>query len=233
MLVAVALGFGRSFYARPLYIERALPPYLVVHGVTMTAWYVLFLVQALLVRAGRTDLHRRLGVGGLVLAAAVVATGVVVNLNVLPRMQALGRVGSPAELEFTLRFALDSISSLAAFAIVVAAAVVLRRRPGAHRRLMFWAFVWTLGPAFTNTRPLGQFLDSLVAPHLPFFPADFLWLFALIAFDWKTERRIHPATYLGFLFLLGYFLLVTPWVTGNETLQGWLQAYAAANPHAG
>lgn len=231
MLVVIALGFGRSFYARPLYVDRPLAAYLVVHGITMTAWYLLFLVQTVLVSAARTHLHRKLGYAGLALAAAVVATGVVVNLNLVPRQQALGGVRSPAELEFLLRFALDSISSLGAFAIVIGTAIAFRRRPGVHRRLMFWAFVWTLGPAFTDTRPLGQFLDPLVEPYLPFFPADFLWLGALVAFDLRTERRVHPATYLGFLVLAAYFVFVTPWVAGNDTLQHWLQAYAAAHPY--
>lgn len=231
MLVVIALGFGRSFYARPWFTDRPLPAYLIVHGVAMTAWYLLFLAQGLLVRAGRVDLHRTFGAAGVALAAVIVGTAIVVNLNRVPRMEALGLIRSPADRELALAVALDSLSSMVAFAAVFSAALAWRRTPGVHRRLMFWSSVWMLGPAFTAARPLGAFLDPLVAPYLPFFPADVLWLLALIAFDVKTERRVHPATYLGFLGLASYFLVVSPLLASNATLQAWLQGYANAHPY--
>jgi hypothetical protein len=42
----------------------------------------------------------------------------------------------------------------------------------------------------------------------------------------------HPIGVRSFLALGAYFLFVTLWVAGNETFQAWLQAYAAAHPHA-
>jgi len=226
MLVAVALGFGKSFYLRPVFNSKPLPGYLLLHGITMTAWFLLFLAQSMLVSARRVDLHRKLGVAGLFLAAGVVVTGVVVNLNVIPRMLEIGQISRAKE---GVEFALSSISGLFPFAVLVLLAVALRRNTGVHKRLMFWSFVWVLGPAFTNTRPLGQFLDPLVAPYLPFFPADFIWLLGLAIYDWKTERRIHPATYVTFALLLCFFLFATPWITGSETLQGWLLAYVESH----
>jgi hypothetical protein len=221
MLLAIAMGFGKSFFLRPMFNSKPLPLYLMLHGITMTAWFLLFLVQASLVSARRVDLHRKLGVAGLLLAAGVVITGVVVNLNVIPRMLELGQISRPEE---GVHFALSSLSGLLPFAVLVLLAVGLRRNTGVHKRLMFWSFVWVLGPAFTNTRPLGQFLDPLVAPYLPFFPADFIWLFLLMAYDWITERRIYPATYAVFVLLALFFLFATPWIAGNEILQGWLLA---------
>lgn len=228
MLVAVALGFGRSFYLRPLFISKPLPGYLIVHGLTMTAWFLLFFVQATLVSIRRVDLHRKLGIAGLILAAGVVVTAIIVNLNVIPRMQANGQISRPEE---GLGFALSSLSGLLPFVLLVGSAVWLRRRPDIHKRLMFWAFVWMLGPAFTNTRPLGEVLDPLVAPYLPFFPADLFWLFALSAYDWTTQRRIHPATYVTFILLFLFFVFVTPWIAGNETFRDWLLTYLQDRGH--
>ena len=37
MLTVVGLGFGRSFFLRPLFMDTPLRPHLVVHGVLMTA----------------------------------------------------------------------------------------------------------------------------------------------------------------------------------------------------
>jgi len=219
MLVVAALGFGKSFYLRPLFSSKPLPSYLVVHGITMTVWFLLFLVQASLVSAKRIDIHRKLGIAGVALAACVLVTGIVVNLNVIPRMLALGQISKPEE---GVQFALSSLSGLIPFAILIFLAVVLRRKASIHKRLMFWAFAWILCPAFVNTRPLGQMLDSLVSPYLPFFPSDFIWLFALMAYDWKIERRVHPATYIPFVLLALFAILATPWIAGNEMLQDWL-----------
>ena len=80
-------------------------------------------------------------------------------------------------------------------------------------------------PAFSGARPLGQFLDPLVAPYLDFFPSDLIWLFALVAYDWLALRRIHPATYLPFVLLFAYFMFVTPIISENEMFQSWLVAY--------
>ena len=69
MLAVVAVGFGPSLYLRRALgtVDRfgpSLPPHLLAHGAVLTVWYVLFVVQALLVRTGRRDVHRRLGVTG-------------------------------------------------------------------------------------------------------------------------------------------------------------------------
>lgn len=92
----------------------------------------------------------------------------------------------------------------------------------------FWASVWALGPALSANRPLGAVLDPLVAPHLPFFPADLFWLATLPVYDWKTRRRLHPATYLAFFLLAFYFFFVTGWIAGIEALQVWLKTYSGA-----
>ena len=62
MTLIVFLGFLPSFYLRPYFRDNGLPLHLIVHGVVMTAWQLLFLTQTILVARRRTDLHRRLGV---------------------------------------------------------------------------------------------------------------------------------------------------------------------------
>lgn len=222
MLIVVGMGFGRSFFLRPAYIDRPLPAYLIVHGATMTAWFLLFLIQTTLVSARRIDLHRKLGVAGLALAIGVVVTAVIVNLNLGPRALNSGII---SRYEDAAGFALDSLSSLIPFVVLISLALILRGNSNWHKRLMFWAFAWMLGPAFAGSRPLGQFLAPLVAPVLPFFPSDFIWLFALMFYDWRTLRRVHPATYLPFILLFVYFMFATPLISGSEVLQSWLLAY--------
>lgn len=203
MLAAVALGFGPTFYLRPVTGRAPLPPYVVLHGVVLTAWYLLLLAQVWLVQRGQVQRHRQLGVAGVVLAVAVLASGIQVNLALVERV--------PAEMrELATGFAISGIGGLLALVPLVILAVVYRRRPQVHKRLMYWAFVVTIGPAFAGSRPFGAFLDGLVAPALPFFPSDLIWFAALLAYDWRTMRRIHPVTWVGFLLLALYLLVVLP-----------------------
>lgn len=219
MLAAVALGFGPTFYLRPLSDRPPLPEHVVLHGIVMTCWYLLLFAQALLIDRGRTDLHRKLGMVGIVLATAVFATGVQVNLA-LP-----GRV--PEEhLPQVMAFATAGVAGMLAFPPLIALVVAFRRRPATHKRLVFWAFVVTVGPAFAPSRPMGAFLDGLVTPALPFFPSDLLWFGALLVYDWRTLRRIHPVTWIGFLVLSAYLLVGLPWLAGNETFRELVASWA-------
>src|ERR1700723_355259 len=69
-------GFAKNFYLRAWIGTRPITAMVHVHGLVMTAWILLFLTQTLLVAKGRTDLHRKLGVTGALLAVVVVALGI-------------------------------------------------------------------------------------------------------------------------------------------------------------
>ncbi len=135
----------------------------------MTAWYLLFVAQTFLVRFGRSRLHQRLGITGAYLAACVVVTGIHATLQ-MPRHHVSADFPISAHLEQLpfLGIVAGNLVTLVFFAGLVGAALVLRRRPLWHSRLMFWAFVLSVGPAFGGggTRPLGP----LVAPLFGLFP---------------------------------------------------------------
>ena len=221
-LAAAALGFGPSFYLRPFSEAAPLRPHVVVHGVVMTAWYLLLLVQVLLVARQRVDLHRQLGILGVLLALAVFATGLQVNLHIVGRANA-------EQLEAFLGFATMGILGLLPFPLLVGLAVAWRRKPALHKRLMYWAFVLTIGPAFAPSRPMGAWLDGLVSPVLPFFPSDLLWVAALLVYDLRTLRRVHPATWIGFLLLAGYLTIGLGWLSGNATVRSLITAWAGVS----
>ena len=72
----VVLGFGRTYYLKGLFGTPPLPSTLVhLHGLVMTAWVVLFVVQVRLVSSKRIHLHQRLGYTGIALGALILATG--------------------------------------------------------------------------------------------------------------------------------------------------------------
>lgn len=61
LLLIVAVGFARSFYLRSIWnaghAGPHLPAYIVLHGIALTLWFLLFLGQTLLVASGRVRVH--------------------------------------------------------------------------------------------------------------------------------------------------------------------------------
>lgn len=53
----VIVGFSRTYYLKPLFHTRPLTLRLQVHGFFLSAWLVLFLLQALLIAKHRYALH--------------------------------------------------------------------------------------------------------------------------------------------------------------------------------
>src|SRR6476469_4975410 len=75
VLLSIA-GFAPSIVsptARTVPLPFTLP--VALHALCGSAWVLLFLLQAVLVATRRTNLHRRVGVAGAVIAVAFVITG--------------------------------------------------------------------------------------------------------------------------------------------------------------
>ncbi|HXD40110.1 MAG TPA: hypothetical protein VN649_06080 [Ramlibacter sp.] len=176
-------GFARTFYLRSISGAPPLSPLLIVHGVVMTTWFVVFGAQVWLVSAGRTGLHRRLGVAGLIVAVLVVCVGVAAAIDA-------GRRGaSPAPGVPPLMFMAIPLFDMPVFALLVAVALWQRRRPDIHKRLMLLATVGMLTPAVGRI-PLG-FIQNGGPPV--FFGLALLVVFACIAVDTARSRALHPA----------------------------------------
>ena len=77
-LIAIALtafifiGFSRTYYLRFLFDLPPIRKVMFLHGLAFTAWLALFIAQTQLIASHRVDLHRKLGVVGVLLALAVV-----------------------------------------------------------------------------------------------------------------------------------------------------------------
>ncbi len=53
LLLLVVAGFVPTLYLRPLFVVPPIPAYLYAHGIILTSWFIWFLGQSLLIRAGR------------------------------------------------------------------------------------------------------------------------------------------------------------------------------------
>lgn len=194
MAIAIALvvfaGFAPTYYLRGYYLAEPLPPVFAVHGAVFSAWVVLFVVQAALVSARRTDIHRKLGVLAAVLAPLMLVVGF--QAAVAAARRGFSTPGLPPPLVFLAVPMFD----LVVFAALVGAALWFRRNPAMHKRLMLLAMLAVVTAAIARLPG--------VLPYGPpaFFGLTDLFLLAGIAWDKWTRGRVHPAYIWGGLFLV-------------------------------
>jgi hypothetical protein len=192
MALAVLLtsfaGFAPTFYLARFTDARPLPPLIVLHGTLFSGWIGLFLAQASLVALGRVHWHRRLGVAGIVLAAAMLPVGA------LAAIASARRGFAPAGLD-PLTFMAVPFGSLALFAAFFGAAVGYRRRPELHKRLVLLATIAILTPAIARLGFVGQ--RPVIALAL-----TNLFVLAAIAYDWRSRGRVPPVYLWGGLAIL-------------------------------
>lgn len=188
--VIVFAGFAQTYYLKLWFGTPDLPALRHTHGLIMTLWYVLFIVQARLVAVRRVGLHRRLGIAGAILAALVVIVGVMTAIDAARR----GASPGPPPLIFLA----VPLADMVVFATLVAAALWLRNRPDHHRRLMLLSSLSML-PAAIGRLPL-EFIRNGGA--LAFFGLSDLIIIAAVAWDTFAHRRLHPAFGWGALLVV-------------------------------
>jgi hypothetical protein len=191
LALTVFVGFSRTYYLRAVFGGPAtvsgaaqLDFITSLHGALFSAWVILFLVQTGLVAQRRVALHRRLGVAGAVLAAAMVVVGFHTATSAAARGATVPGVDS-------LTFLAVPLFDIALFAGFITAALRMRRNKEAHKRLMLMAYVSIIAAAiarFPGILPLGP---------LVFFGLALLFVVAGIAYDLASRGRIHPVYLWG------------------------------------
>jgi hypothetical protein len=232
LLALVFLGFAPTFYLRPVFAtideptaSRSLPVYLLVHGLAVSSWYLLFAGQAVMIRYRRVALHRLIGWTGIVSACAVVVSGFVVLSRLVPRRLIEGQPVPPGLIEGVGPIILFQTWNLICFLIVVMLAVWFRKRSWLHRRLMLIASIQIIGAALTTNRMFGATLQSLVPDSIsvPLILA-LLLAFALPVFDYVSARRVYAVSAVGTSILLAPIVLVPLLLESSvaATLVRWL-----------
>lgn len=190
IVLIILVGFGRTYYFKQFFDTPALPGLVHFHGLVMSVWVALFVVQTRLVAARRTDLHRRLGVFAGVWACVVVAVGVVTAINGARR-------GMPSDAP-PLEFLTVPLGDMVTFAVLTGVGLYFRRRSDIHKRLMLLASVGFLTAGVARI-PLS-FIET--GGPLVYFGLTDLCLLTCIAYDTVKQRTLHPAFALGATFLI-------------------------------
>lgn len=191
-LLVVFAGFARTYYLGGLFDGPALRPDVHVHGLIFSAWIIVFLAQATLVARRRIDWHRRLGMAGAALVVAMIVSGLFTAI-------ASARSGHTPLLAIPpLAFLAVPLFDIAVFGVLAGTGLRLRRQSDAHRRFMTLATIGILSPAIA--RLPFEFIQTW--GPLAFFGLQDLLLLACFAYDWRTARRIHWATFVGALLIV-------------------------------
>lgn len=214
LLLVVLVGFAPTFYLRAATAPE-LSWQVVVHGLILTAWFLMFALQAALVAGRRTALHRALGWVGAMIGLAVVVSGGMATLYWAAEIAAEGRL--EAVMPAVRILAWSNTASIVAFAILLAAAIVLRRRPDAHKRLMLLASISIIQPALARIFRWPVFEAPGMEGVMLAVAVSFVMVGALIVHDLLLRKSLHPATVAGAavfggLKLGGVFLLAPSWL---------------------
>jgi uncharacterized membrane protein SirB2 len=188
--LVVFAGFARSYYLKDAFGAPALPALVHLHGIVMTLWFALLVLQVRLVAAQRTDLHRRVGILGAVVATLVLVVGIATAIGAAQR----GFTPGPPPLVFLS----IPLGDMLVFGVLVSTGIAFRRRSDIHKRLMLLSSVGILGAAFARI-PL-DFIAS--GGPLAFFGLTDLCVLACVAFDTIRNRRLHPAFAWGMAFVV-------------------------------
>jgi hypothetical protein len=193
VLMSVLLGFGRSFFLRPLFPDRAVPaePIFYVHGAAFTLWIILFVTQVTLVARGGVALHRKIGPYGALLVIAMVVLGVMGALTAAGR--AGGFLGIPIP---PLQFLAIPMFDMIIFPLFVGIALVQRHNVQSHKRWMLLATLNLITAAIARW-PIVETLGPLA-----YFGITDLFIVALGVWDFRSQGKLHRVTLWGGLLMI-------------------------------
>jgi hypothetical protein len=184
----VIIGFSRTYYLRFLTDLPPLETLVHWHSLVFSAWLLVFVAQTRLVAARRVDLHMKMGIAALALAAVIVVTSFATTAvkATIPRIHPSGL--TPPQ------FTIVGIMSLVLFAGFLVLGIAFRRRAAYHKRFMVLAMIGVLSPAASRiVTQLG--LREHWTYLVPVFPA--LFVAACLAYDWGKQRIVHPVYAIG------------------------------------
>ena len=182
MLVTVFIGFARTYYLAGLY-HAPLPNGLIhLHGAAFSTWMLLLITQTSLVAAGRTDVHRRLGLAGFALGCAMIVLGVLAATDSLARHAA-----QPSFAGLDPRtFYIIPVTDVVLFGVFLYLGLRNRTDCPAHKRYILLATTTLLLAATAR----WSFLNSLVIADLVTYSFPIL----LAVYDLWSTRKIHRVT---------------------------------------
>lgn len=196
LALVVFAGFGPTYYWRffsggPQATVSGGPFSLLVHlhGALFTAWVLLFVAQTALVATRRVAVHRRLGIAGATLAAAMVVAGTATAI-------ATARRGGSAPGMDPLTFLAIPLFDMVVFAALVGTALFWRKHRETHKRLMLLAYISIITAAIARIGGIAT-----MGPPA-FFGLMLLFVVCGVVYDLASRRQVHRAYLWGGAFIV-------------------------------
>ena len=188
-----------------------------LHGLSATLWFILLIAQPYLATRGRLESHRRFGLFALVLAGAVVASG----LGVIPYN--LVNEGLPVNARYGLSFI--DIIVVTGFAAAVVMGIRTARQTDDHAHWMISTVFWAVSPGLFRLLFVPLFVFGVPDPggKAPYaLAAAGIVNVIVLAILMLRERRAHPAYSLAAIGSLVYVIALP--VGGMAWWQGLANA---------
>jgi hypothetical protein len=172
----VVIGFSRTVDQSLFHATPPRPFLLWIHGAAFSGWILFYIFQSALVRTRNVKWHRFFGWFGAALAALMVPLGITIAI-------VMGRFDAVVLHQPDPAFLSIPFYGMMAFGTLVSLAILWRRRPEIHRRLLFLATGGLLDAAFAR-------FDFVYYNHLFFVCADLVMLLGVTR-DLLVNRSIH------------------------------------------
>jgi len=214
MAVLVAWGFSHTIDMNLLHPAIPRPLILWFHAAAFSLWVVFFIFQSTLVRTHHVKWHRVSGWFGAVLGTVMIplgiATAVVMARFEVRQLHLIGR-----DLFLSVPF-----YDVSAFTVLFGLAVLWRRKPEFHRRLIFMATACLMAAAFGRMPYLG--------PHSLFYVGVDALILLGVARDLIVNRSVHkvylvalPTMIVCQAFVVYLYLAAPAWWAGiAQTIGG-------------
>ncbi|PHN01452.1 hypothetical protein [Flavilitoribacter nigricans] len=183
------LAFWPSYYSR---IGADMEVRFHTHGLAMTTWCVLLIVQALLIRFKKFSIHRLIGKVSYVIFPLIIAA----TLNLIHhQFQDAGPLANIHLANIALM-----VNATLVLAILYGLAIYYQKKPLVHARYMICTVFPMVTPVtdrliYRHYRPLLEYVPTIdgytMAPAVGFLLADLI-LLALVIWDWRTRKEPGP-----------------------------------------
>ena len=215
LLALSALAFWPAYLSK----FRGADVYTHVHASLGAAWLLLLVVQPLLIRARRLQLHRLIGRAAAAIGAAFVVSSILIAHRSAARMDPtqFSREGYSLYLPFVMA---------AIFAAAFVLGIAWRAVPAVHGRFMACTALPLLDPLLS--RILYYYFPPLPALFLYQIPA-FIFVGGLLVALWSSIPLRTPGRQTFFAFFLGTVLalllfFVTPYSTDWFEFVSWFRS---------
>ena len=179
-------GFSKTFFLRNDYSDQDLPLLHSIHGISWSAWFLVFLLQVFLIITRKTSLHKKIGWTGLFIASVVTLFSFIVIFNDNEAQQSKG-------------FLLMQLLTGSMYMGFVIGGILWRKKPVYHSRLMILACIPPLLPALSRID-----LGVGMASPITLFGIINIILIIILFVDRLISGRFNKALNIGVIGLLIY-----------------------------